>query len=368
MKFLIGKKDIENILDLANEVVLRKSINPVLSNILLETYDGVLKVTATDSELTFIAKIEANIIEDGDVCVINSTLRELVKAIQADEIIFEKIDSILKIYSENGNFKANLKTFSTSEFPTIETEELENAPTFAIKGFIFKDMITKNIPFAAKDEVRYNFISVFIEKDGLELRTISSDTRRLALAKTFVEGQTSDFSILIPLKTAKLLKSMLKDSDLEIKLLNKRVGFIQDNITVISNQIEGDFPNYKAAIPQETEYNIIVNKLELENGMKILNPFFTTENQKINFIIKNGAIKIVTDETEMGEGEYSISTDYDGNNIEISFNYNFIKDIITTIDEDNIMIKIKSNEKPVIFKGKESDNYLFVTVPSIRSR
>lgn len=367
MRVKIDKRELEYILDLSNEIVLKKSINPILSNILLETNDGILKLTATDTELTLIADIPADVMGDGSACVSNSTLRELIKA-STGALIFEKENSLLKMSSDKERFKVTLNTLPSSEFPVIETEEIVNAPTFTIKGFVFRDMISKNIPFASKEETRYTFMSVFVEKTGLELRTVSSDTRRLALVKSFIDETVSDFSFLIPLKTAKILKSMVKDGDLQIKLLNKRVAFVQDNITLISSQVEGDFPDYKAVIPQETEHNIVFNRTELEKAIKILNPFFTNDNQRINLYIRKDAIKVATDETEMGQGEDFISTDYEGENIDISFNYSYIKDIIASVDEEEIMMKIKSPEKPVIFKGKNNDNCIFVTVPSIRSR
>ncbi|PKL12182.1 MAG: hypothetical protein CVV50_04770, partial [Spirochaetae bacterium HGW-Spirochaetae-6] len=265
-------------------------------------------------------------------------------------------------------YQANLHSISAEDFPVPNRDELTNAPSFFIKGFTLKEMLSKNLPFAAKDDVRYTFNSVFFEKENLEFKTVSSDTKRLALAKTFVDAETKNFTMLIPIKAAKIIRDFLEsaDSDLEIKIMPKKSGFICENMTLISNQIGGTFPDYRMVIPDMTNHLISLSKSAFLFLIKSLTPFLTGDIQKIILSFKPGNLIAYTDENELGKGENSLPINYEGESFEMAFSYRFLLDIISAIDEEEMLIKIKETDKPAIFIGKDNDKALFVSVPMQR--
>lgn len=364
MRILIDKKDFENALDLTANVVSKKSINAILQNILIIAKENELHLIATDIEVSLILRLQADVQEEGSVCVMNSLLRDIVKAANAESIeLSTESTGIVNVKAIGTGYEATVHSMSPDDFPKVETDELDNAPAFFIKGFLLKEMLSKNIPFAAKDDVRYTFNSVYFEKNQLEFKTVSSDTKRLALVKTFVDTKSSDFSLLIPIKTAKILKDMLLESDLEIKIMNKKAGFVHENMTLISNQIEGNFPDYKSVIPKETNYNISLSKPDFEKTIKSLSPFLIGDIQKVTLKFEAGTLFAFTEQSELGQGKNTQAISYDQEEISISFNYKFLLDIINVIEDEEFLLKIWQSDKPAIFSGKDSDQALFVTVP-----
>jgi DNA polymerase-3 subunit beta len=208
MKVVLNRKELSDALDLTSNVVSKKSINPILQNILLSAKEGELEITATDLEVSILIRMGAEIETEGEITVMNSLLRDIIKSAKSENIeIASEGPNNIAVRAPGTSYHAMVHTIQSDEFPTINRDELDNAPSFFIKGFLLREMINKNIPFAAKDDVRYTFNSVFFEKDNLEFRTVSSDTKRLSLAKTFIDSSVADFSLLIPIKTAKILKT-----------------------------------------------------------------------------------------------------------------------------------------------------------------
>ncbi len=366
MKIMINKKELASALDLTAHVVSKKSINPVLHNVLLQAKNGVLELIATDLEVSVIMQLEAEIIEEGQVTLLNSLLREVTKASLSEKIELSVVDgSNVLVKAVGTSYQATMHSIPSEDFPTINRDELSNAPSLFVKGFLLKEMLEKNIPFAAKDDLRYTFNSVYFEKENLEFRTISSDTKRLALSKSFIDSEMDNFSMLIPIKAAKIIKDVLEgeQQDIEVKIMPKKAGFIYEKAIIISNQIEGNFPDYKMVIPAETKVNIKLNKGQFLDTIKSLVPFLTGDVEKIIFSFKENLLLTYTEETELGKGENSIPIEFSAEPFDIAFSYKFIIDILSSIDEDEIIIKILEPEKPAVFIGKDNDNYLFVSVP-----
>lgn len=367
MKFSLSRKAFADALDLTAGVIAKKTMKPILQNVLLTAKDGVLELSATDLEISIIISLNANIEQEGQATVLNHLLREIVKATTADEIeLFYDSSEKIQIQALGKTFHAFIHTSSHEDFPVISKDEINSAPAFFIKGFVLKEMLDKNLPFSAKDDSRYIFNSVLFEKESLEFKSVSSDTKRLALAKTFIETEIDDFTMIIPSKTARIVKDMIGEKDLEVRVMNKKTGFLYENIILITNQIEGKFPDYKMVIPKETNYNILVSKDEFSEIIRSLAPFFTGDIQKVSLSFEPELLKVFTEETESGKGENSMEIDYQGEAFETAFSFKYLQDIISVIAEDQIYIKFFEPEKPAIFVGKENDSFLFVTVPITR--
>ena len=137
-------------------------------------------------------------------------------------------------------------------------------------------------------------------------------------------------------------------------------------MNLISNQIGGTFPDYRMVIPDMTNHLISLSKSAFLFLIKSLTPFLTGDIQKIILSFKPGNLIAYTDENELGKGENSLQINYEGESFEMAFSYRFLLDIISAIDEEEMLIKIKETDKPAIFIGKDNEKALFVSVPMQR--
>jgi len=364
MKIVLDKQKISEALDLTSDVVSKKSLNPILQNVLLIARNSQLELNATDLEISTIIQMEAEVLEEGKITLLNTLFRDIIRAIPSKQLeITSEASGNVTIKAVGKSYQAKLHSMPWEEYPILNKEEVSNAPSFFIKGFVLQEMLEKNIPFALKDDARYTFNSVYLEKEKMEFRTIASDTKRLSFARTFLDSEVPDFNMLIPIKSAKIVKDFAKEKDIELKILPQKAAFICDNITLITSLIEGKFPDYKMVIPKETNFNILISKERFLETIKSLAPFLTGDLQKLYIGFGENKMTAYTEESELGKGETEMEIEFSGTPFEIAFNYRFLLDIMSCIQESEFWLKVFDPEKPSIFMGKDNDNFLFVTVP-----
>jgi DNA polymerase-3 subunit beta len=363
MKFTINQKELEKALEITSNVAAKKVVNPALQGALLTVNNNILEIQSSDSEVFLSIKISCESQENGKILVRTSLFKDIVKNFASPFIDLSLNGSTLHLTSGETRYKAQLNTLSLEDFPSFPSE-MKDDILFSLPSSEFKAMLHKTIPFAAKDDIRPTFNSIFFDKDDIEFRLISSDTKRLALTKEFLTQTQGSFHFLIPLKTATILENMFSKSlPVDLSINNNMVTFSYGNMVLISNQIDGNFPDYRNVIPNETPFILTLSKEEFLGTLKTLSPFYNGDSQKLTLTINSGEIIFETEKTEMGEANNNMKIDYQGESLSIAFNYKFLQEILGIIEDSTFIMKLSAQEKPAIFQGSTKPNDLFVCVP-----
>lgn len=337
---------------------------PVLSNILLQSKDSKLIISATNLEVGVIKVINATILEDGSITVPAKTLNEIVNSLSGLEIEFITESEILKIQA--GKFKANLNCMSASEFPVIP---IDQERTVHVPKEIFKETIPQ-ISFAtAVDEGRPVLTGVLTEIKENKLEVVATDGFRLA-HKTYYQDELKDinFKALIPRKSLDELVRLINEEEAEVVNLsttdNQNQVVFRIGSTILSSRlIEGNFPDWNKIIPKLFVSKTLLNKEELIKNLKLASVFARGEANVIRLIITNSMIKIISETKELGHQDAEISAEISGEDLEIAFNLRYLMDAVNACPGDQISIQFSGNLSPTLIKPTTEENLEYIVMP-----
>lgn len=365
MEFICAKEDIQKSLSHAEGIVSSRTTLSILANVLLETKDNGLEISSTDLEVGFKTVIPAEIKQAGATTIQAKKLSELIKSFSSGNIHFTlEEQNRMNLASENPAIKANFKimTLPKDDYPNIPEFSGENA--FTLSQLSLKEMIRKTIFSASTDEARYFLNGIFFEKKEDNLTLVATDGKRLSLIKSGLQEKIDNFEIIIPSKVLNELIKILKDEgDCKISLTESKVFFQIGDTELVSNLLEGQFPNYNQVIPSETNNLALINLMDFIDAINRVKHMVDPKLAQIRFDILPSKLVLSGYHPDFGEAKDEIEIDYNGDEINIAFNYNYLLDALKEITQKDVELKMTNNKSPVILKGVEETNYFSVVMP-----
>ena len=242
-----------NLKELVNGLnVVTKSNNrttmPILDGILLEAYQGKLKLITNDLEIASEHILDCDVITEGSTVVDMKMLNEIVKKIEDDVIEIEVKENVFILKSINGVFK--LAVMNPDEYPKLPIFDIQSSVMLEQK--ILKDMIKRTIFSISSDENRPVYNGALLKVEDNILTIVAIDGFRLALRKNLSNKEINNFKCIIPGKVlSELLKVLIDEDDASVKIgVNKNQALFEiGQTTIISRIIEGEFLNYNSIIP-----------------------------------------------------------------------------------------------------------------------
>jgi len=368
MKFTIDKNLLlENLSNVAR-AISTKQIIPVLSGIKFELTKTGLSLTASDSELTiksFISNNEiTNIEKEGTIIIQSRYIVEIIRKMPEDLIHFEIIDG-LKIKISTSNSQYNLNCLDSRDYPNLKIETHKNPLIF--KSETLKILINQTSFAISTQESRPLLTGINFKINGNILECIATDSYRLAKKTiTLDELVEEEVNIIIPGRNLIELDRILPDGEeLEIHIFNNKILFRFKNIEFQSNLLNGSYPNTNNLIP--TEFDVIVNTKHSEYSSAIDRAALLTQSKDKNIVkmkIEGGSMVINSYASEIGkvEEKLDIETSNDAK-IDISFSAKYMLDALKTIKEEDILILLNGEVKPIIIKSIKDESLIQLIVP-----
>ncbi len=368
MKFTIDKNIILESLNNVIKAISTKNVIPVLNGIKFELKEEGLYLIASDSELSiksFIDKKEIKNIEStGNIIIQSKYILDIIRKMPQDIINFEVIDGLkIKIYTDNNQY--NLNCFDPNDFPNIKFEE--HKEPIKIGGDILKNMINQTVFAISNQELRPILTGVNIKFSDNSIQCTATDSYRLA--KKNIKNPVklkNDIEVVIPGKNImELEKIITDDSEVAIHIFNNKVLFIYKNIYFQSNLLSGTYPNTDNLIPTEFEYVIKVNLAEFNAAVD--REALLTQGKDKNIIkmsVNNNILTLSSSASEIGKAEEKITIESNNtNNLEISFSSKFMLEALKTIKEEEILILLNSEIKPIIVKSVKDESLIQLILP-----
>lgn len=345
----------------SNQVTL-----PILSNIMLSSDNGRLKIAATDLELGMETWIGAKITKEGSITVPAKLFFELVNSITDEKIELEVIDNKIKI---NGTkTKSMIKGLSANDFPLIPRIK-SPIITSKINSGILKNSISKTGFASATDETRPVLTGVLLKftKDNYTLA--ATDSYRLSEAKIpHTNKLKNDLQVIVPKRTMNELIRIIDDNEDEVNVEvgENQIVFSLGDIYFISRIIEGSFPEYEQIIPKKFETELEVNRKELIDRLKTAMIFSreSANNIKVKIDSKAKVLSIKSYSQQLGENESEINlSKTTGNNVNFSINASYFIDALNAISGDFVTLKLVNSISPILIKSEKDVNYLCIIMP-----
>ncbi|MFW5800121.1 MAG: DNA polymerase III subunit beta, partial [Spirochaetota bacterium] len=310
------------------------------------------------------AKIE----NPGKLTLHAKKMMDILRTFPSGDILIEADSNYnITVTSQQTDIDANfrLQGISPDEYPEIEN--IEDEESFTIPQHQLRDMLRKTIYAVSKEESRYFLQGIFFEKkEGQELRLIATDGHRLSISKNDIESLENykEFGVMVPQKPLnELLKVLENEGDCIIAIKEKRGFFKLNKIEISTNFIETDFLNYNSVIPKDLSYKIIAQTQTLSDAIKRISSILDVKEKRIKFEIRENYLNIYADNPNLGEAKEKIEIEYDGKDIDIGLNYDYMLQTLKEIKNEKVIIEVGSDIKPIIVKEEKNQSSLAVIGP-----
>lgn len=367
MQFSVTRDNLFEALQNVIGVIPAKSTLPILQNVKIYTEDGLLKLMATDMEITLLSWAHAVIEEEGATALPAKTLFDIIRELPDTEIRFS-IDDLERatITTDFGQYK--LVGQSASEFPKVP--EVDARSDLSIENNLLSRMIEKTIFTCAKDDLRPALNGVLFEIQQDLIRAVSTDGHRLTKLEINNHGiQASNLRALIPVRVLNFVQRLLNDEGESTVYFGDKHALFNVGETLVYTRLiyQEQFPNYSRVLPTSFDYEMKINKNDFISSLKRIKIFASHITHQVFLNIHRDYLEISAEDVDFGgEGKERISCEFNGDSLFMAFNAQYLLEILQHMDSDDVIMKMTSINIPAILEPAEqmeSENYLVLIMP-----
>lgn len=368
-------------LSIVGHAVAPRSVLPVLSNILMQAEDSRIKLAATNLEIGITCWLGGKVEEEGATTVPARLLTEFVSSLPRES----KIDMSLDVRTQTLNLicalhDARIKCIDAGEFPLIPTGDGQHP--FSLPTGTLRRMVDRVLYAAAADDSRPILTGVLTEFRGNTLTLTAADGFRLSLHEyTLVEPVPEPISVIVPAHAyAELSRvtsqvEMDEDADLDLFIgsLQNQVLFqlhnADPNVSIVSQLIEGNFPDVRAIIPNSYTTRVILDAQVFLEALRVAYLFARDSANIVRFNIvpgrgeSAGTMQVIATSAEQGDDVSQIEAHIEGEPIEIAFNGRYLIDVLSVIDEPEVVLELTAPSRPGVIRPNGSDQFVAVVMP-----
>lgn len=380
MKIILQKENFLNAIKAVKGIVSTRSVQPILSAILIETdEDNKIKLTTTDSNLlSMIYKTDAVIEKEGKIAIQSSVLEAIITKLPDNKDIVIELNeetNIILIQSEKAKFE--VISLNSNDFPNVlnnykKTNEEVVEKEFEIDTKDLNKAIKQTAFAAVQNEVGgvLSGISFIISDNTLEM--VATDGNRLTRSRIPINSKNEVATFISPYRTlievTKLI-SLVPDKTVKFTVKGNKILFEFENIIFQSNLIDGVYPKYQQLIPTTNEKIAVIDREKLINSIDRVSVMVNNRTNIMKFNFEDSILEISTDTPEAGSAKEKTDIDYTAENLLIAFNYKYTLDVLRNISSPKVKIEMSTNLSAAVIKPedtddeKEGDNYICLIMP-----
>ena len=367
MKFTILQKNFKQNLDVVGNAINSRTPLPVLSNILIKTEKGRIKLVASDLQVTIATYVGAKIDEDGEITIPAKLLSEFVNQLVDEKITGELESNSLQLTTNK--VKAVFSGIPANEFPEV-VDIKDSSTKIVLDANKFLESIHKVYFASATDEGRPVLTGVYLKVKGNSLILASTDGFRMSEYKLSLSKPIkNEFECIVPARIfSTVLKSFLgyvsvETLDLYFNADKNMLSIVVDDMEASFRTIEGEYPDYQSVIPKDFDTTISIEKSEFSNAIKLANVFAKDTGYSVKLVVKDKKVTLASQPTESGTNLVNIDCKVRGDDVTISFNAKYLLDFVNNSDATDLEFKIADSLKPGMLTEKGDDNYWYIVMP-----
>ena len=363
MKVICNRGALLEALSVTGNVVAARTPKPVLQCVKLTAADDRLTIAATDLEVAIrYSDAQVQIEQEGEALVPADKMRDIVRESVDDTLSIEVSGDTANIRGQDSHFK--IFTQKPSEFPPVP--DFEGEADLEVGGGLLKQLIGQTIFATQKDATRYAFNGVLFALQGKKISLVSTDGRRLAMARGDLAGnklEKDGAKVIVPTKALNLLDKLISDPEeaVGIQVRENRVIFHTSSATLTSNLVEGQFPPYDDVIPKDCDKKMSAATADFLGAIRRAALLTTEESKGVRLQFNKKGVVLTSRSPESGEATVNFPCKFEGADIEIGFNPTFLTDALRVVDCDEISLELSAPNRPGLLKG--GPNFLYVIMP-----
>lgn len=372
MKVSCLQENLAKGLSIVSRAVASRSTLPVLSNVLISTDQGRLKLAATNLELAVTCWIGAKVEEDGATTVPARILSDFVNSLPPERIDMELNVKTQTLHLKCARYDANIKGIDATEFPIIPS--IGDGKRISLEPETLREMIEQVTFAAATDESRPVLTGVAARFEKDKVTFAAADGFRLSVRHATLSAPVDQpITVIVPAKALQEVGRVSGDQEDPIEMAvteNKsQVLFRLTNIEIVSQLIDGVFPDFTRIIPESRATRTVVNTAELQNAVKASSVFareaMNTVRVQITPSGEAGAGKMTLTATsaESGDNVGDLDATVDGEAVEIAFNSRYLADVLNILHTPQVVLETSGSSSPGVIKAVNRDDFTHVIMP-----
>jgi len=372
MKLTCLQENLNRGLSIVGRAVATRTTLPITQNVLLATDDGRLKLVATNLEMAISCWIGAKIEEEGSITVPARLLTEFVSSLPSDTIAVNLSPQTKTLGLKCARFEARISGIDAKEFPPIPSVD-EGANT-KVEVDALRQAINQVVFAAATEESRPVLTGVCTQFEGNTLTLAAADGFRLAVFKMPIKNKVSQkLEVIIPARTLAELNRLIGDEEETVSITlnpNKsQVLFRLKSTELVSQLVQGTFPNYSQLIPKSYNTRVMVNVAEFLRATKTASIFARDGSGIVRLVVTPGSesnpgkLAVSARSEEIGDDVGEIDATVEGADAKIAFNGKYLTDVLNVLHESQVALETTNPSSPGLIRPVGTDNYTHVVMP-----
>jgi DNA polymerase III subunit beta len=335
----------------------------VLSGILLEAEGDRLTLAATDMELSLRSSLDAQVESDGRVVVPGRLLVEIARLLPGGDVTFahRPEEGIVELSSGSASYR--LHTLSAEDFPRLP--EATAAQLHSIDADALVSTAAQVSRAASRDESRPVLTGVLVRFEGGKLVMAATDSYRMSVRETAVEGSAPDLEAIVPARAlSEVTRVAAGAGELELGVHDNQLVFSlpEAGVLLTTRRIDGQFPNYQQLLPDTFEHELTLPREELLEVVRRV-AVVSQRNSPLRLHFAEGELTISARTPDVGEAKESLPVPYSGEELEIGFNPEFLREGIESVQGDDVVLRLISPLRPGLLQSADQDfRYLIMPI------
>ncbi len=372
MKLSCLQENLNRGLSIVGRAVATKTTLPITNNVLLATDEGRLKLVATNLEMAISCWIGAKIEDEGSITVPARLLTEFVSSLPSDTISINLSPQTKTLGLKCARFEARISGIDAKEFPPIPS--VDEGIITKVEVEALRQAINQVVFAAATEESRPVLTGVCTQFEGKTLTLAAADGFRLAVFKLpIADAIKPKTEVIVPARTLAELNRLMTDDEEVVNITlnpNKsQVLFRLKNTELVSQLVQGTFPNYAQLIPQSYNTRVIVGVADFLRATKTASIFARDGSGIVRLVVTPGGeaspgkLAISARSEEIGDDVGEIDATVEGVDAKIAFNGKYLTDVLSVLRESQVALETTSPSSPGLVRPVGTDNYTHVVMP-----
>jgi DNA polymerase III subunit beta len=352
-------------LQTVTRVASTRSAVQALSGVMISAVDGASpELLATDTEIGLRVPLAAEVARSGMALLPARLFQDVTRTLSADRLTLELRSAEQDVELICGSATFHLRTLRTEDFPQLPDPSSDTRITLPTAAFV--QTISQVARSASRDETRPVLTGILMSASGQELRMVATDSYRLSVKETTLEAAVQGaLEANIPARALQELARIAQQDPAEsvaVSVGHNQVIFELGDVVLSSRLIDGQFPNYRQLLPESVEHELRFATAELLDVVRRIS-LLAQKNTPLRLGFREGELTISAQTPDVGEASESIPVPFQGEQFEIGFNPEFLRDGLESVESDELVLKLISPLRPGLIESPDSGDFVYLIMP-----
>jgi DNA polymerase-3 subunit beta len=364
LKLTLSTSDLLAQLQNVTRVASTRSAVQALSGVMLRASGEACELMATDVEVALRVSVPAEVSSEGSAVLPARLLLDVVRSLPSKTLTLELRPAENDVEVVCGAATFHLRTLRLEDFPALPSPEGEGRITLPTQAFV--DTVTKVSRSASHDETRPVLTGILVSASGSELVMVATDSYRLSVKRTQLESAIAgSFEANVPARALQELARIAgsaAEEQLTVGVQDGQVVFEAAGAVLSSRLIDGQFPNYRQLLPDSVEHELVFSTAELSGVVRRIS-LLAQKNSPLRLRFSEGQLTVTAQTPDVGEATESIPVPFQGEQFEIGFNAEFLRDGLESVETDELALKLISPVRPGLIESPGTSDFIYLIMP-----